>query len=189
MSPEQARGEPVDQRTDVFALGAMLYHLLAGVPPYNARTATDVIAAAALHKVIPLVEREEAAPRDLVTIVERAMAAEPTNRYLDAGELADELRRFLTGQLVSAHRYTAWQRVKRFVNKHRAAVTIATFAIVTFTITGTLAIRQIMTERDAARYERSLADARRRAAEQLIDKMLSDVRVRLMQIGRLDQLA
>ena len=54
MAPEQARGEPVDQRADVFALGAMLYHVLAGAPPYNARTATDVIAAAALGKIIPL---------------------------------------------------------------------------------------------------------------------------------------
>ena len=45
MAPEQARGETVDQRADVFALGAMLYHVLAGSPPYNARTATDVIAA------------------------------------------------------------------------------------------------------------------------------------------------
>ncbi|HEX7489467.1 MAG TPA: serine/threonine-protein kinase, partial [Anaeromyxobacteraceae bacterium] len=53
MAPEQARGEPVDQRADVFALGAMLYHLLAGAPPYNARTATEVIAAAALGKVRP----------------------------------------------------------------------------------------------------------------------------------------
>ena len=63
MAPEQARGEPVDQRADVFALGAMLYHLLAGMPPYNARTATDVIAAAALGKVVPLTEREQRAPR------------------------------------------------------------------------------------------------------------------------------
>jgi serine/threonine protein kinase len=189
MAPEQARGEPVDQRADVFALGAMLYHLLAGVPPYNARTATDVIAAAALHKVVPLVEREDATPRDLVAIVERAMAAEPANRYPHAGELADELRRFLTGQLVSAHRYTTVQRIRRYVKKHRAAVMIATFAILAFALSGTLAVRQIMYERDAAQYERSIADTRREAAEELIDKMLSDVKVRLVQIGRLDLLA
>jgi eukaryotic-like serine/threonine-protein kinase len=101
MAPEQARGEPVDQRADVFALGAMLYHLLAGAPPYNARTATEVIAAAALGKVRPLAEREPGAPTDLVAIVERAMAPVPGERYPDAGELATELRRFLTGQLVS----------------------------------------------------------------------------------------
>ncbi len=189
MAPEQARGEPVDQRADVFALGAMLYHLLAGVPPYNARTATDVIAAAALARVIPLAERESGAPRDLVAIVERAMAPELADRYPDAGELANELRRFLTGQLVSAHRYTAVQRVGRFVRKHRAAVTIATIAVLTFAVTGTLAVRQIMQQRDAAQYARLIADTRRVAAETLIDRMLSDVKERLIQIGRLDLLA
>ena len=189
MAPEQARGEPVDQRADVFALGAMLYHLLAGVPPYNARTATDVIAAAALGKVVPLVEREDGAPRDLVAIVERAMAPDPDARYPHAGELADELRRFLTGQLVSAHRYTTGQRIARYVKKHRAAVTIAVFAVVAFAVTGAFAVRKILYERDAAQYERTLADTRRQAAEKLIDKMQSDVKERLVTIGRLDLLA
>ncbi|MBS1120397.1 MAG: serine/threonine protein kinase [Deltaproteobacteria bacterium] len=189
MAPEQARGEPVDQRADVFALGAMLYHLLAGVPPYNARTATDVIAAAALARVVPLAERESGAPRDLVAIVERAMAPELVDRYRHAGELADELRRFLTGQLVSAHRYTTGQRIGRFIKKHRAAVTIATIAVLTFAGTGTLAVRQIMQQRDAAQYARLIADTRRVAAETLIDSMLSDVKERLIQIGRLDLLA
>jgi serine/threonine protein kinase/tetratricopeptide (TPR) repeat protein len=189
MAPEQARGEPVDERADVFALGAMLYHLLAGVPPYNARTATDVIAAAALARVVPLREREEGAPRDLVAIVERAMASRPDDRYPHAGELADELRRFLTGQLVSAHRYTTRQRIVRFIKKHQAAVTIGGIAVVVFAVFGTLAIRQIVKERDNANRERVLAVGRGKAAEQLIDKMLSDVKERLTAIGRLDLLA
>jgi len=189
MAPEQARGEPVDQRADVFALGAMLYHLLAGVPPYNARTATDVIAAAALGKVVPLATRERGAPPDLVAIVHRAMAPLPIDRYGDAGELASELRRFLTGQLVSAHRYTASQRVGRFVRRHRAAVTIATIAAVGFAAGGTFAVRRILHERDVADHERQVADTRSQAAEHLIDKMLSDVKTRLAQIGRLDLLA
>ncbi len=189
MAPEQARGEPVDQRADVFALGAMLYHLLAGVPPYNARTATDVIAAAALARVVPLAERERGAPRDLVAIVERAMAPELADRYPHAGELADELRRFLTGQLVSAHRYTTAQRLTRFVKKHRAAVTIASVAVITIAVGGSLAVRQIVEQRDAAQRARQIADTRRVAAETLIDKMLSDVKDRLIQIGRLDLLA
>jgi serine/threonine protein kinase len=189
MAPEQARGEPVDARADVFALGAMLYHVLAGVPPYNARTATEVIAAAALGKVIPLVEREEGAPADLVAIVERAMHPVPAKRYPTAGELAEELRRFQTGQLVSAHRYTTAQKLRRWIKKHRAAVTIGALSLVAFVVAGTLAIREIVNERDAAQYERTLADTRRKAAETLIDKMLSDVKVRLVQIGRLDLLA
>jgi serine/threonine protein kinase/tetratricopeptide (TPR) repeat protein len=188
MAPEQARAAAVDQRADVFALGAMLYHLLAGAPPYNARTATDVIAAAALGKVRPLAERQPDAPPDLVAIVARAMSAAPGDRYADAGELATELRRFLTGQLVSAHRYTAAQRVDRFVRKHRGAVTIAVIAAIGFAAGGTFAVRRIVRERDAADHARQLADTRRRAAEHLIDKMQTDVKTRLAQIGRLDLL-
>ncbi len=189
MAPEQARGEPVDQRADVFALGAMLYHLLAGVPPYNARTATEVIAAAAASKVRPIADREPGAPSDLVAIVERAMAPHPGERYADAGELATELRRFLTGQLVSAHRYTAGERLGRFVRRHRAAVMIAALAAIGFAAGTTFAVRRIIAERDVADQARQLADARRRAAERLIDTMLSDVKDRLQQIGRVDLLA
>ncbi|HEY4242599.1 MAG TPA: protein kinase [Kofleriaceae bacterium] len=189
MAPEQARGEPLDQRADVFALGAMLYHLLAGAPPYDARTATEVIAAAAAGRVQPLAERERAAPPDLVAIVARAMAPLPADRYTDAGELADELRRFLTGQLVSAHHYTAAQRVGRFVRRHRAAVTIGALATVLIAGGATFAVRRIVVARDAEEKAHRIADSRRKAAEQLIDRMLGDVRDRLSQIGRLDLLA
>jgi serine/threonine protein kinase/tetratricopeptide (TPR) repeat protein len=189
MAPEQARGEPVDERADVFALGAMLYHLLAGVPPYNARTATDVIAAAALGRVTPLVERVRGAPHELVAIVERAMAQIPEARYPHAGELADELRRYLTGQLVSAHRYTAAQRVARFVRRHRAAVAIAGIAVIAFAMGSALAVRRIVHERDNADRERTLAVTRQRAAEQLIDEVLGDMKDRLSTIGRLDLMA
>ncbi len=189
MAPEQARGEAVDQRADVFALGAMIYHVLAGVPPYNARTATDVIAAAALGRVIPLQERERRAPRDLVAIVERAMAASQHDRYPQAGELADELRRFLTGQLVDAHRYTALQKVTRFVKRHRAAVTISAIATVGFVVGGTIAIRNIVAARDRALHEERIATTRKIAAERLIDYMFTHVQTQLTGIGRLDLMA
>ncbi|NVB82666.1 MAG: serine/threonine protein kinase [Kofleriaceae bacterium] len=189
MAPEQARGEPVDQRADVFSLGAMLYHTLTGVPPYNARTATDVIAAAALGKIVPLAERERRAPADLVAIVERAMAQSPFDRYPNAGELADELRRFLTGQLVAAHSYTALQRIGRFVKKHRAAVTISLVALTGFAVGGTMMINRIVEARDRAQRAKQIAISRRVAAEQLIDYMLSDMKTRLSAAGRLDLLA
>jgi len=189
MAPEQARGEPVDQRADVFALGAMLYHTLTGVPPYNARTATDVIAAAALGKVIPLREREKRAPADLAAIVERAMEQSPYDRYANAGELAHELRRFLTGQLVSAHSYTAVQKILRFVKKHQAAVTVSMLAAIGFAVGGTIAVRRIVDARDLARREQNIAVTRKQAAEKLIDYMFSDMKKRLAQAGRLDMLA
>jgi serine/threonine protein kinase/tetratricopeptide (TPR) repeat protein len=189
MAPEQARGEPVDQRADVFSLGAMLYHTLTGVPPYNARTATDVIAQAALGRIVPLRERERRAPAELIAIVERAMAPSPFDRYPHAGVLAEDLRRFLTGQLVDAHRYTALQRVLRFVKRHRAAVTIAAVALTTIAVGSTIAVRNIMAARDQAERERATAVTRKEAAEHLIDYMFSDMKERLDAVGRLDLLA
>ena len=150
MSPEQARGEPVDARTDVHALGATLFYLLtrttlldglgpavwrvrptAGVPPPLERIAREV-------------------PGELVAIVARAMAATPAGRYRDAGELAADLRRFLTGQLVAAHRYTVWQRVAHRVRRHRIAVTAAATALAAIAIASTLAIVNVVHERDRA---------------------------------------
>ncbi|HEY0254907.1 MAG TPA: serine/threonine-protein kinase, partial [Kofleriaceae bacterium] len=189
MAPEQARGEVVDERADVFALGAMLYHVLAGQPPYNAKTATDVIAAAALGKIIPLRDRVKNAPRDLVAIMDRAMAASMDKRYPNAGELAEDLRRFLTGSLVEAHRYTPLQRVGRFVKKHRAAVAIGTVAVIGFAVGGTFAVNRIREQRDRAEYENQIATARQVAAERLIDYTMSHVQTQLNAIGRLDLMA
>ncbi|HTR54233.1 MAG TPA: serine/threonine-protein kinase [Kofleriaceae bacterium] len=189
MPPEQARGEPVDQRADVFALGAMLYHLLAGKPPYSARTATEVLASAALGRFTPLAQRVKKVPLELRAIVERAMAPSPHDRYPNAGELADELRRFLTGQLVDAHRYTALQRVGRFVKRHRAAVTISVIAIAGFVIGGSIAIGHIVQAKNEAQAAERVANARRVAAEKLIDYTLGSVRAELSTIGRLDLLA
>ncbi len=189
MAPEQARGEPVDQRADVFALGAMLYHVLAGAPPYNARTATDVIAAAALGKVVPLADREKRAPRDLVAIVTRAMQPLPVDRYPDAGVFAEELRRFMTGRLVDAHRYTAAQRLGRFVKRHRGAVTVATIAVLGFIIGGTAAVHRIVAARDQAEHEKQIATTRGDAAQRLIDYTMTHVQRQLTQIGRLDLMA
>src|SRR5262249_15964281 len=149
----------------------------------------DVIAAAALGRVVPLEDREHRAPRDLVAIVNRAMAQVPADRYPDAGELAEDLRRFLTGQLVASHRYTAMQRIKRFIKRNPAAVTIGAIAIVGFAVGGTLAVTRIVRARDAADYERRLAVTRRHAAEHLVVFMISDVKDRLTQIGRLDMLS
>ncbi|MBK9032119.1 MAG: serine/threonine protein kinase [Myxococcales bacterium] len=189
MPPEQARGEVVDERADVFSLGAMLYHLLAGAPPYAAKTATDVIAAAIEGKVEPLATRAPDAPADLIAIIARAMAHEPGDRYPTAQALAEELRRFQTGKLVAAHRYSLRERVARFVRRHRAAVAIAAVAFVAFVALGTLALRRIVVERDRAEAQRQLADQRRAAAEGVVDYLISDMRNRLGAIGRKDLLA
>jgi tetratricopeptide (TPR) repeat protein len=158
MAPEQARGEAADERSDVYALGAMLYYLLAGQPPRSGTTVREVLAAAATGRPRPLTEREPGTPPDLAAIVEKAMEPDPARRYPDAGALAADLRRFQTGQLVSAHRYSPGELLRRWVRQHRAVVTVAavlSLALAVAVAGGFLAVsrqaRIAEAERDRAR--------------------------------------
>ena len=99
MPPEQARGEEPDARTDVYALGAMLYHLLAGAPPYGRGDAGEIRRAPPCGPAGLDPRRGAGAPADLHDIVDKAMARDPAGRYPSALALAEELRRFSAGQL------------------------------------------------------------------------------------------
>lgn len=101
MPPEQALGESVDQRADVYALGALLYHVIGGTPPFEGRNGTEVLskvitsAPPAIATVVPGV------PADLAAIVARAMSRAKEQRYPDARALAEDLRRYQLGQIPS----------------------------------------------------------------------------------------
>jgi serine/threonine protein kinase len=88
MSPEQARGEKVDHRTDIFSLGVMLYEMLAGRRPFEGATASDVMAAVLTNEPIPLVEIAPEVPVNLWRIVRRCLEKEPGRRFQSAGDLA-----------------------------------------------------------------------------------------------------
>jgi WD40 repeat protein len=121
MAPEQARGEAVDESADVYAIGAMLYHLLTGEAPYRDSTLTTLLAGPP-----PAVDvREPGIPPDLVAIVGKAMAREPSDRYPSAQALAADLKRFATGQLVGARRYSAWALARRLLRRHRPTAIVA----------------------------------------------------------------
>ncbi|HTJ46556.1 MAG TPA: serine/threonine-protein kinase [Kofleriaceae bacterium] len=194
MPPEQARGEPVDERADVYALGALLYDVLAGAPPYDA-SGPGVLARVLAGPPPPLATSAPGAPLDLIAIVERAMAREPRDRYPSAKELADDLRRFLAGRLVAAHRYSLAALVRRWIARHRGAVAIGAVAIAAIAIVAVISARRVIDERDHAEREREAAAAararaetQRAGAEELIDFMLFDLRDRLKPIGKLDAL-
>jgi serine/threonine protein kinase len=107
MSPEQSAGLPVDPRTDVYSLGAILHYVLAGTVP---------------QATTPLAVLEPRLPPDLLAIVDKALAADAARRYPSAFELADDLKRFAGGQLVAARRYSPLTRAGRFVARHPFAV-------------------------------------------------------------------
>ncbi len=102
MAPEQARGQnhAIDERTDVFLLGGMLYRILVGRPPFVASTAEETLALAEKCEIIPperLVSRGTQLPRRLVAIAMKALSARPEHRYPNVGELRAELEDFIRG--------------------------------------------------------------------------------------------
>ncbi len=153
MPPEQAMGEPVDERADVYALGAILYHVLAGHAPFADRKSPsleELLARVMREPPTPLATVVPGAPSDLLAIVRKAMARERDDRYATARELAEELGRFQTGQLVGAHRYSRRERLRRWLKKHRAPVAVGAVAMVLLAIGGSLAVSRVLRERDRA---------------------------------------
>ena len=150
MPPEQAAGEDVDERADVYALGAILYHVVAGVVPHQGKSVEEMIEQVIAGRVKPLAEREPHAPSDLAAIVDKAMAREPAARYPSARELADDLRRFQTGQLVGAREYHLGQRLARWIGRHKAISAVTAIATLVLAAFATWSIGRISRERDTA---------------------------------------
>jgi len=95
-APEQARGERVDARADIFSTGVLLYELLTGTWPFQGKTSVDVRHAVLHEDPLPLSEaRPGGAPWQLQAILDRALAKEPKQRYQKVGELRDDLRAVL----------------------------------------------------------------------------------------------
>jgi len=152
MSPEQARGLAADERADVFSLGATLYHLLAGQAAYEGDTPA-ILPKVAQGEYLPLSEKQPDVPAELAAIVEKAMARQPAKRYPSARELAEDLRRFQTGQLVLSHRYTARELLARWARRHRPLLVASAVFLVLAAAGAAFGVRRIIRERDRASHE------------------------------------
>jgi tetratricopeptide (TPR) repeat protein len=195
MPPEQAEGRRVDARADVYALGAILDHVLSGTPPYSGASGAEVLDAVKRGPPRPLVERQPGVPPDLLAIVARAMSRDPADRYPTARELAEDLRRYQTGQLVAAHHYSLSQLLRRWLRRHRAVLSVAGVAVIVMLVLGAFAVRRILRAEELAEARRAEADRQRAEAdrsrgeaEDLLGFMLGDLREKLQPLGRLDVL-
>ncbi|HEY8142922.1 MAG TPA: protein kinase [Kofleriaceae bacterium] len=150
MPPEQAAGDTIDDRADVYALGAVLYQLLTGRLPYTGATPLEVLRKVVLGPPPALESIDPHIPAELAAVVARAMARERDDRY-SAAELAAELRRFTTGKLVAAYHYSARERLFRWARRHRAAVSVAAAALAVLVAVAAVSARRIVRERDRAR--------------------------------------
>lgn len=137
MSPEQAGASKtrIDHRTDLFSLGATLYELLTAIPAFPGDMPHDVINSILTCEPRPIREIAKGVPRDLDTIIMKCLAKEPSQRYNNARDLADDLRAFLDGRPIRARRATLVELAARwFKSQQRSAKLIATAATVTFAV-------------------------------------------------------
>jgi tetratricopeptide (TPR) repeat protein/predicted Ser/Thr protein kinase len=122
-APEQLRGEvrSIDARSDVYSLGATLYHAATSTVPFQGRSTARILEAMERGRLAPLRQLDPKLPRDLETIVAKCLEADPARRYASAAELADDLDRLLSLQPIRA-RPAGWiTRASELVRRNRAA--------------------------------------------------------------------
>ncbi len=131
MAPEQAQGltRRIGPSADIYALGAILYEMLTGRPPFKAPTIMETLRQVVYEEVVPLSRLQSRVPRDLETICLKCLAKESARRYATAEELADDLGRFLAGEAIRARPTPAWERALKWARRRTATATLLVLAL------------------------------------------------------------
>jgi serine/threonine protein kinase/tetratricopeptide (TPR) repeat protein len=172
-SPEQIAGGEVGPRADVFALGIVLYELLARRRPFDGETTRQVLRRIEVGEYEPLAKAAPGTPRDLQTICHRALEVAPRDRYASAGEFGADLRRFLRIEPIAAASPGPWTRGTKWLRRHRLRV--SAWSAATLLVVGSpiaWALHQRATTEVVER-ERRLLDAAERLAFRSFEQTLS----------------
>jgi serine/threonine protein kinase len=180
MSPEQAGGQrlPLDPRTDVYSLGATIYELLTLEPLFDGADHRRLLRQILEDEPRPPRSVDPAIPRELETIVLKAVSKNASDRYATAQEFADDLRRFLDNRTILARRPTPLERLRKWSRRHPSMVAASVLVLLFWSIGSLVCTALVLGEqaKTEAAYERERqraeeAEARFRLARQAVDEL------------------
>ncbi len=152
MSPEQARQRKieVDHRTDVYSLGATMYEMIVGRPPFKGKNHQDTLSQIIERDPVEPRKLNQRIPRDLETIVLKCQRKDPRDRYGTAEALAQDLRRFLQGYAIEARPQGKWEVIAKRLRRRRRQIGLLSLFVVLLASTAILLFQnRIATRRDA----------------------------------------
>jgi WD40 repeat protein len=178
MAPEQAagKGKAVGPATDVYALGAVLYELLAGRPPFRAETPLDTLLLVLEAEPVPPSRLHPGLARDLETVCLKCLQKDPAKRYASVAALAEDLRRFQAGEPIQARPVGRAERLGRWCRRHPARAAAAGSAGVALLAMVALAVGAIFTvqlRREEQRTREALQTAERYRAQLALERGLT----------------
>jgi WD40 repeat protein/serine/threonine protein kinase len=178
IAPEQAAGKnrDVGPPADVYAIGAILYELLTGRPPFRGETPLDTVLQVMSDDPVPPSKLRAKLPRDLETICLKCLHKDPRKRYRSAGELAEDLRRYLAGEPITARPVSLRERGIKWMRRHKTVtvlgvfISAAVFSLMTLSVYYNVELNEAVdiahnAERNALK-DKQIAEGERVKAEQ-----------------------
>ncbi|MCA9268408.1 MAG: protein kinase, partial [Planctomycetales bacterium] len=175
MAPEALNGRP-DKPSDVYSLGLTLYELLTLRPAFRQGSQAEIVQRIMQGQVAPPRSLNASVPRDLETIVLKAIAREPSHRYASAGELAEDLQRFLDDRPIRARRATAVERLWRWARRHRAVAALSATSLALLmlvAVTATWAFFQTRAALEGEQRQRQKVEATAQLASGTLDRIFA----------------
>lgn len=186
MAPEQAEGklDSIDERTDIFAIGALLYLILTGQPPYPAATSEESVLLALIGKHRSIHRLEPSAPNELVSIASKAMELDPADRYRTMTELRDELLRFQNGAFLRSHQYSLRDIFHHYSRRHRYALLFSFLCLLAVAGVATFSYLNVLRARNNEAQQREIAErlSEKRAEES--KKAMEEAHAARMQLAQ-----